>query len=218
MAADPDAALGGKSHGSSRPLAAGGATSAPVRRSSDAVAVRAKFMARISAALLLASLHSGMAFADESNPAPKVPKGDAAMSAAFAHAAAGLDGFFAKWRQPPPGAEGFSVKIGLTDAQGAPGYAIVRPDTPATRQVEWFWTNNLRAEGAGFSAQIGNNAEELHNVVFGQTIHFTARDIGDWMYFQNGKIIGNATACPALAYASAEERRQMKEQYGLDCD
>ena len=38
------------------------------------------------------------------------------------------------------------------------------------------------------------------------------------MYLQDGKIVGNATACPALAHASAEERRQMKEQYGLDCD
>ncbi len=40
-----------------------------------------------------------------------------------------------------------------------------------------------------------------HNVTMGQTIHFTRADIGDWMYFQNGKIIGNATACPALAHA-----------------
>jgi uncharacterized protein YegJ (DUF2314 family) len=139
------------------------------------------------------------------------------MNAAFAHAAAGLDGFFAMWRNPPPGAEGFSVKIGLTDAPGAPGYAIVRPGMSAPGQVEWFWTHNLRGEGVGFSAQIGNDAEELHNVSIGQTVHFVRQDIGDWMYFQNGKIIGNATACPALAHASAEERRQMKEQYGLEC-
>jgi len=38
------------------------------------------------------------------------------------------------------------------------------------------------------------------------------------MYLENGRVIGNATACPALAHASAEERRQMKEQYGLACD
>ncbi|WP_158815659.1 DUF2314 domain-containing protein [Methylocapsa sp. S129] len=140
------------------------------------------------------------------------------MSAAFAHAATGLDDFFAKWRHPPKGAQRFSVKIGLMDVPGAPGYALVRPDAFPAGQVEWFWMHDLRADGAGFSAQIGNDAEELHNVSFGQTIRFTRQDIGDWTYFQNGKIIGNATACPALAHASAEERRQMKEQYGLNCD
>ena len=131
-----------------------------------------------------------------------------------------LDEFFAKWRHPPPGSERFSVKIGLMATPDAPGYAIVRPDadTDTTHRVEWFWANHLLVEGADFSAQIANDPEWLHNISLGQVIHFKREDIGDWMYFQNGKIVGNATACPALAHASAEERRQMKEQYGLACD
>jgi uncharacterized protein YegJ (DUF2314 family) len=180
-------------------------------------AVRAGLQGLTAAALLLVLCH-GPVFANDPNPVPKVPKGDPAMTAAFARAAAGLDEFFAKWRNPPVGAERFSVKIGLTDAPGAPGYAIVRPGGGAPGFVEWFWTNHLRAEATGFSAQLSNEAESLHNVSFGQTIHFARQDIGDWMYFQNGKIVGNATACPALAHASAEERRQMKEEYGLACD
>jgi uncharacterized protein YegJ (DUF2314 family) len=162
------------------------------------------FKRSLFAAILLASLHSGGAFAEDPNPVPKVPKGDPAMNAAFARAAAGLDGFFAKLRNPPKGAERFSVKIGLTDASGAPGYAIVRPGAGAAGPVEWFWTNHLNADGAGFTGQIANDAEDIHNVAMGQTIHFTRADIGDWMYFQDDKIVGNATACPALAHASAE--------------
>jgi uncharacterized protein YegJ (DUF2314 family) len=149
---------------------------------------------------------------------PKVPKGDPAMSAAFARAAATLDDFFAKWRNPPPGAEGFSVKIGLMDVAAAPGYAIVKPDSDVVAPVEWFWTDALKQEGAGFVAEIGNRADMLRNVSGGETVHFTRQDIGVWMYFQDGKIVGNATACPALAHATAEERREMKEQYGIDCD
>ncbi len=172
----------------------------------------------ISATLLWASLPSGLALADDPNPVPRVPKGDPAMSAAFVHAAAGLDGFLAKWRNPPPGSERFAVKIGLQDAPGAPGYVLVRPGALAVGQVEWFWASSLLVDGADFSARLGNDAELLHNVSFGQTIHFARQDIGDWTYWQNGKIIGNATACPALAHATAQERRQMKEQYGLACD
>ena len=160
----------------------------------------------------------GSAFALDSNPVPNVPKGDPAMSAAFAHAAATLDGFFAKWRNPPRGAEGFTVKIGVMDTAAAPGYAIVKPDSPVANPVEWFWTSDLRQEGDGFVAEIGNQAELLRNVSGGETVHFKRQDIGDWMYFQDGKIVGNATACPALAHATATERRQMKEQYGIDCD
>jgi uncharacterized protein YegJ (DUF2314 family) len=183
------------------------------------VAARTAFKVRLSAAVLLLIVsHSGTALAGDPNPVTMVPKGDPAMTAAFAHAAAGLDGFLAKWRSPPPGADRFAVKVGLVDATGAPGYALVRPGEGAASQVEWFWVSHLQAEGANFSAEIANDPDELQNVAFGQTIHFARQDIGDWMYFQNGKIIGNATACPALAHGSAEERRQMKEQYGLACD
>jgi uncharacterized protein YegJ (DUF2314 family) len=167
------------------------------------------------AALLGAALCAGFAFAGDPNPIPKVPKGDPAMSAAFAHAAAGLDGFFAAWRNPPPGAERFSIKIGLIDTPEAPGYAVVRPGAPGA--IEWFWTRDLRVAGAGFSARLANDPDRLHNVSYGQTIHFARENIGDWMYWRDGRIVGNATACPALAHASAEERRRMKEQYGLDC-
>lgn len=160
----------------------------------------------------------GAAFALDANPVPRVPKADPAMSAALAHAAATLNEFLAKWRNPPAGAEGFSVKIGLMDIATAPGYAIVSPDSGVSDPVEWFWTDSLRQDGEGFVAEIGNKADMLRNVSGGETVHFTRQDIGDWMYLQNGKIVGNATACPALAHASAEERREMKEQYGIDCD
>jgi uncharacterized protein YegJ (DUF2314 family) len=170
------------------------------------------------AAVSLFLLLMGAAFAGDPDPLPKVPKGDPAMNAAFARAAAGLDGFFAKWRNPPPGAQRFTVKIGLVDTTEPPGYAIIRPGSPTTRIVEWFWVTDLLVDGTGFSGRLGNDPDALHNVAYRQAIHFTRQDIGDWMYRQDGKIIGNATACPALAHASAEERRMMKEKYGLACD
>ena len=190
-----------------------------MRKSFHPTLSQAKKIISAGSLLALSSLAT-VAFAQDPNPVPMVPKGDPAMSAAFAHAAAGLDGFFAKYHNPPPGSEGYSVKIGLVDTSNPPGYALTRPDldldTP--RFVEWFWTDGLTIERDGFSAPLGNDPDRLRNVKRGQVIHFTRENIGDWMYFQNGKIIGNATACPALAHASAEERQQMKEQYGLVCD
>jgi uncharacterized protein YegJ (DUF2314 family) len=169
-------------------------------------------------AFVVASAQWATALAEDPNPVPKVPKRDAAMSAAFAKAAAGLDDFLANWRHPPRGADRFVVKIGLMDVAGAPGYAVVKPDAPVVQIVEWFWAGDLKEEGTGFSGRLSNKPESLYNVAYGQTIHFTRQDIGDWMYQLNGKIVGNATACPALAHASVQERRAMKEQYGIDCD
>ncbi len=80
-------------------------------------------------AMASSAANCGSALALDANAVPKVPKGDPAMSAAFARAAASLDEFFAKWRNPPSGAEGFSVKIGLMNIATAPGYAIVQPDS-----------------------------------------------------------------------------------------
>jgi uncharacterized protein YegJ (DUF2314 family) len=168
------------------------------------------------AALLSAPPSAGPALAADPNPVPAVPKGDPAMNAAFARAAATLDAFLAAWRNPPHGAGRFAVKIGLVDTPNAPGYAVAPPGAPGS--IEWFWARDLRAEGAGFSARLANDPDMLRNVSIGQVVRFTRQDIGDWMYWQDNKIVGNATACPALAHASADRRREMKERYGLDCD
>src|ERR1700753_312097 len=136
------------------------------------------------------------AFAQDPNPMPMVPKSDPAMLAAFAHAAASLDGFLAVYRNPPPGAQRFAVKIGLIDTTKSPGYALVRPGASPPGQVEWFWTYGLTIEKDGFAAPLGNDPDELRNVKRGQVIRFAREHIGDWMYFQDGKIVGNATACP----------------------
>jgi len=179
-------------------------------------AMRRNAILKAAVGLALAAVFFGTALA--SDPAPLVPKDDAAMLAAFDRAAAGLDDFLAKWRKPPAGAGSFSVKVGLVDTSTRPGYAVVRPGASPGKFVEWFWMINLREEGAGFAAEIGNDVAYLDNVAAGQTIHFTRPDIADWMYVQGEKIVGNFTTCPALAHASTEERHQVEEQLGIKCD
>jgi hypothetical protein len=65
-------------------------------------------------ALLQCLLLTGFASADPN--LAYVPKSDPAMSAAFTRAAASLDGFLKAWRDPPPGAKAFAIKIGLADS------------------------------------------------------------------------------------------------------
>jgi len=181
-------------------------------------AVRFNAMLKIAVATAFVAVFSSSAFSGGPSPVTSVPEQDPAMSAAFARAAASLDDFLSKWRNPPPDAEEFMVKVGLTDSSKAPGYTVIRPGDTADTQVEFFWMGNLKEEGEGFSAQVANIVEYLRNVHPHDTVHFKRSDIADWMYFRDGKIVGNATACPALAHASAAERREMKERYGLVCE
>jgi len=170
------------------------------------------------AALALLTFSAVPAFAGDPNPVPLVRKGDPAMNAAFARAAATFDDFLAVWRRPPADAKGFAVKLGIVDTKDAPGFAIVRSDSDTNAFVEWFWCGDLQGDGERFTARIGDEPEVVRNVRYGQIVRFTRADIGDWMYWRGDKIVGNATACPALAHATAQERQQMKDQYGIACD
>ena len=165
--------------------------------------------------LTFAAAFFGTAFA--AGDSVNVSGNDPAMAAAFKRAAATLDDFLAKWRKRPEGTETFTVKVGLMDTSGQPGWAIVRPGATPPNYVEWFWVSNLREDGAGFAAELANDADNLDNVEQGTTVHFERADIGDWMYRKDGKIVGNFTACPALAQASPAERRQYAEM-GINCD
>lgn len=152
------------------------------------------------------------------DPVVSVRDDDPLMLAAFSQARASLDDFLDKWRHPQNGTRTYSVKVGLEDAGN--GYAAVHANetTARTTKVEFFWVESLREDPDRFTGILSNTPSSLRNVRNGQIVQFEKQDIVDWMYLQDGKIKGNFTACPALKLASADLRRNMKEQYGLSCD
>ena len=178
------------------------------------------FLSVISRALrfLLPFVLASAALAKDPDPVPRMSRGDPAMAAAYAKARAGLDDFLSKWRRPAAGMSGFTVKVGLADAPSGGGFVILRPNAPAVGHAEYFWIVNLRASGDEFEGEIGNDPDVLQNVARDQKLRFVKEDVADWMYRQNGRIVGNATACPALAHAPADERKMVMEKYGLACD
>ena len=168
--------------------------------------------------LILTASLLGTSVARADQPVVPVPSADPAMTAAFAKARSSIDAFLTQWRAPRNGANSFSVKLGLIDTKYRPGFAIVRPDQPTDAEIEWFWINLVRETGGVYEGTIGNDPESIHNVRLGQTIRFVRDDIGDWMYFRAGHIVGNATICPALAHAPEADRREMRDRYGVVCD
>jgi len=131
-----------------------------------------------------------------------VPAGDPEMEAAFAKARQTWPQFLKTFEAGDGKARNFSVKLKVVDGT----------------QVEYFWTSNLRRAGEAFDAEINNEPESVKNVKFGQTMHFKADDIYDWMYFADGRMVGNYTLCVLLKREPADEAESFKKSYGLSCE
>lgn len=84
--------------------------------------------------------------------------------------------------------------------------------------TEYFWVLLSQYSGGVFKGQIGNQPRLVKHVQQGQVISFTAKDIFDWMYMEDGKMIGNYTACAMLVGKSPDEQNEFQATYNLKCD
>jgi uncharacterized protein YegJ (DUF2314 family) len=176
------------------------------------ISMAAQFRILIAASAVVFLLSTG-AQAGNLAGVHNVPTDDPAMAEAERKAAASLDGFLEKLANPPAGTEYYSVKVGIVDD----GNGFRLTNDPNLR-VEYFWLTDVAKTADGFIAKIGNEPEVVRNIVAGQQIAFKKSDIFDWMYFENGRMKGNYSACPALLAGPKEDLEQFKQQYGIECE
>lgn len=117
-------------------------------------------------------------------------------------AQAELPGFLALSTEPKPGMEGFAVKVAIREGE----------------EPEYFWIAPFSANGRQFSGAINNEPRAVHSVKLGQTITFDQSEIVDWMYFDNGAMKGNYTACAVLKSTPAHEADEFKRRFRFSCD
>ena len=135
--------------------------------------------------------------------AVRTPVDDADMERARARARATLPDFLALAANPPPGATGFAVKVGLRET-GTP--------------VEFFWLVPFRKRGGGFVGIVSNRPNHLRLLREGQEVTFYKADISDWLWVDAaGAMHGNRTGCVLVNRGSEAEVAAMRESYGLDC-
>ena len=127
---------------------------------------------------------------------------DADMQRAFEQAGRGLQGFLATWRSPPSDASDFAVKVGLK----------------AGDDTEYFWISPFREEGEGFKGVLNNQPRMVKNVAMGDEISFARAEIVDWLYYSNGKMVGNFTACAMLRREKESDRIEFEKRFGLRCE
>lgn len=132
----------------------------------------------------------------------RLRRDDPDMEAAFRKARATLKEFLALARNPRPTITNYAVKIGISDRD----------------QKEFFWISRFAQHDGQLVGRIDNTPRLVRNVREGERISFKESDVVDWLYRENGKMIGNYTACALIKKEPQQQAEAFKKEYGLSCD
>jgi uncharacterized protein YegJ (DUF2314 family) len=167
-----------------------------------------------AAALIALVLAIGPALADDLAAGHNVALNDQAVANASQKAQAEVDVFLARLANPPVGTSNYAVKLGIVDRGN--GYALTKD--VGLDKVEYFWLVNIGQTPSGYVGILGNRPETVTHVAAGEPIPFTKADIFDWLYLNNGKMVGNYTACPVLEAGPIEDLKQYEAETGASCE
>lgn len=126
---------------------------------------------------------------------------DADMVAAIRQARATLDEFLAISASPPPGTDGFKLKVMVKDGT----------------ETEHFWVTPFYPTSEGFEGILANEPRVVRNVRAGQTLRFTRSEISDWGYTKNGRQIGSYTVCVLFKKMPKHQADYYRTNHGFDC-
>jgi uncharacterized protein YegJ (DUF2314 family) len=109
----------------------------------------------------------------------RVADDNPAMSRAIERARSSAEEFIRALQDPPIGADAFSVKLLITD--------------PGNDEGEPIWLFPVRYENGSFFGNVNNEPDAVKSVRVGQEVEVAPDRISDWMYIQDGKLIGGFT-------------------------
>lgn len=144
--------------------------------------------------LLLAALHAAPPQA-VAQAVPGVHSEE--MERAIAKARRTLPAFWERVRANEPSETGYAVKIVASDQHG----------------VEHLWLSRPRMRGGRLVGTIDTQPRIVRSLRQGQELPINQDAIIDWMYFRNGRIVGNETGRVMLRYLSPAEREKMMELF-----
>jgi uncharacterized protein YegJ (DUF2314 family) len=122
----------------------------------------------------------------------QVSDDDNAMNRAMDEARATVDQFVTALNAPQPTQKSFSVKLLVTDGQHS----------------EHMWVPPVRYEQGKFFGQLNNVPDLVHGVKLGDEVSVPTNEISDWMFVDEGRLVGGCTIRVLRDGLSAAEKRQ----------
>lgn len=144
----------------------------------------------------------GDAAADPAGDVPahvRVHDGDKAMHQAVHQAQRTRGKFMAALTAPQPGQTGFAVKKRCIEGN----------------KCEHIWLTDLQFDGRVLRGKIDNRPIEMKSLRVGQKVTVRPEEISDWMYVENGKLVGGYTVRAFYRKLPAAQKRQFAQNVGF---
>jgi|688.fasta_scaffold843633_2 uncharacterized protein YegJ (DUF2314 family) len=119
------------------------------------------------------------------------------MTKAIARARLRLGFFWERVRANDPAETGYAVKVIAGDQHG----------------TEHIWLSRITLRGGRVLGMIDTSPRIVRSLRQGQIMDIRDDAIVDWMYFENGRIVGNETGRTMLRFLPPAEREKMMQLY-----
>jgi uncharacterized protein YegJ (DUF2314 family) len=124
------------------------------------------------------------------DPMVVVDSSDKEMNAAIDQARKSVQQFVAALQSPKADQSAFSIKKQFN--QGSSG--------------EHIWLTDVTFDGKTFHGKVGNDPEIVKNIKFGDDAVVNKDEISDWMFIENGKLVGGYTLKVIYSRMSQKEK------------
>lgn len=130
-----------------------------------------------------------------SSLAVAIPTEDSAIEAATREARDSLDRFIRPLSHPGPGQTDFSIKVPVHEGEA----------------THYLWLLQIAFDGSKFSGILGPDAAGLKGHFPGEQITTASGEIADWMFVENGKLVGGFSLRAIRERLSGEARGQFEK-------
>jgi uncharacterized protein YegJ (DUF2314 family) len=126
----------------------------------------------------------------------EVPNDHAAMHQAVVEARRTVRKFMAALKHPAPGQQDFEVKKPFIQ----------------NGQVEHIWLSDVQLVGNRFQGRIDNQPRKIQGLAVGQIVSVNPNEISDWLYIDQGKLVGGYTVRVQYNELSAKDKQEFNRR------
>jgi len=102
----------------------------------------------------------------------------------------------------------------LRSPKGNQGRFAVKKPIVEGDKVEHIWLTEVSFDGHLFHGKVDNEPVDIKGARLGQEVSVAANEISDWMYVEDGKLVGGYTIAAMLQHMTPAE----KQQFETDAD
>ncbi len=96
-------------------------------------------------------------------------------------------------------------------AAGQQDFEVKKPFTHGD-EVEHIWLTGVKLVGNSFQGRVDNQPRKIPDLKLGQLVSVSPKEISDWLYVDNGKLVGGYTVRVHYNELTAEQKRDFDRQ------